>query len=94
MENHDQPRSISRFEDDSPKYCAIAGKLLSVLETAVNGTLYVYEGQKLGQISFRNWPVEKYEDFEIINNYRAIKDEHGEDSEQMKKFLDAIALLS
>ncbi|SCU90899.1 LAFA_0F00782g1_1 [Lachancea sp. 'fantastica'] len=94
LENHDQPRSITRFADDSPKNRVISGKLLSVLLTSLSGTLYVYQGQELGQINFKNWPVEKYEDVEIRNNYQVIKDEHGEDSAQMKSFLKAIALIS
>ncbi|CAI4504795.1 ADM_collapsed_G0023340.mRNA.1.CDS.1 [Saccharomyces cerevisiae] len=94
LENHDQPRSITRFGDDSPKNRVISGKLLSVLLSALTGTLYVYQGQELGQINFKNWPVEKYEDVEIRNNYNAIKEEHGENSEEMKKFLEAIAIIS
>ncbi|CAI5144919.1 BTE_HP_G0004860.mRNA.1.CDS.1 [Saccharomyces cerevisiae] len=68
--------------------------LLSVLLSALTGTLYVYQGQELGQINFKNWPVEKYEDVEIRNNYRLIKEECGENSEEMKKFLEGIALVS
>ncbi|CAI4301194.1 AEL_collapsed_G0006360.mRNA.1.CDS.1 [Saccharomyces cerevisiae] len=68
-----------------PKNRVISGKLLSVLLSALTGTLYVYQGQELGQINFKNWPVEKYEDVEIRNNYNAIKEEHGENSEEMKK---------
>lgn len=94
LENHDQPRSITRFADDSPKYRVISGKLLSVLLTALTGTLYVYQGQELGQINFKNWPVEKYEDVEVRNNYAVIKKEHGENSPEMKDFLEGIALIS
>lgn len=94
LENHDQPRSITRFADDSPENRVISGKLLSVLLTSLSGTLYVYQGQELGQINFKNWPVQKYEDVEIRNNYQIIKDEHGENSAQMKNFLEGIALIS
>lgn len=94
LENHDQPRSITRFGDDSPKNRVISGKLLSVLLVALTGTLYIYQGQELGQINFKNWPVEKYEDVEIRNNYALIKKEHGENSQEMKSFLKAIALMS
>lgn len=94
LENHDQPRSITRFGDDSPNYRVLSGKLLSVLLSVLTGTLYVYQGQEIGQINFKNWPVEKYEDVEIRTNFASIKAEHGEDSAQMKKFLKAIALIS
>ncbi|KAF4002932.1 Oligo-1,6-glucosidase IMA2 domain protein [Saccharomyces cerevisiae] len=38
--------------------------------------------------------IEKYEDVEVRNNYDAIKEEHGENSKEMKRFLEAIALIS
>lgn len=94
MENHDQARSISRFCDDSPKNRVICGKLLSVLLTSLTGTLYVYQGQELGQVNFKDWPFEKYEDVEFRNNYNAIKEEHGVESEQMKRYLEAVAVMS
>lgn len=94
LENHDQPRSITRFCDDSPKNRVISGKLLSVLLSALTGTLYIYQGQEIGQINFKDWPVEKYEDVEIKNNFKLIKEEHGENSEKMKKFLNTIGVIS
>lgn len=94
LENHDQPRSITRFGDDSAKNRVISGKLLSVLLSALTGTLYVYQGQELGQINFKNWPIEKYEDVDIRNKYAIVKKEHGENSTEMKSFLEAIALVS
>ncbi|CAI4613168.1 ADM_collapsed_G0035420.mRNA.1.CDS.1 [Saccharomyces cerevisiae] len=39
IENHDQARSITRFADDSPKYRKISGKLLTLLECSLTGTL-------------------------------------------------------
>lgn len=94
LENHDQPRSITRFGDDSSRYRVISGKLLAMLLSVLTGTLYLYQGQEIGQINFKNWPVENYEDIVIRNNYRSIKSKYGDKSEPMKKFLDGIALLS
>lgn len=73
IENHDQARSITRFADDSPKYRKISGKLLTLLECSLTGTLYVYQGQEIGQINFKEWPIEKYEDVDVKNNYEIIK---------------------
>ncbi|ONH71649.1 Alpha-glucosidase MAL32 [Saccharomyces cerevisiae] len=89
LENHDQPRSITRFGDDSPKNRVISGKLLSVLLVSLSGTLYVYQGQELGEINFKNWPIEKYEDVEVRNNYNAIKEEHGGKLEGDEKGINA-----
>ncbi|CAI4755259.1 AKR_collapsed_G0048310.mRNA.1.CDS.1 [Saccharomyces cerevisiae] len=92
LENHDQPRSITRFGDDSPQNRVISGKLLSVLLVSLSGTAIVYQGQELGEINFKNWPIENTEDVEVRNNYDAIKEEHGENSKEMKRFWEAIAL--
>ncbi|CAI5222946.1 ANM_HP_G0050720.mRNA.1.CDS.1 [Saccharomyces cerevisiae] len=94
IENHDQSRSITRFADDSPKYRKISGKLLTLLECSLTGTLYVYQGQEIGQINFKEWPIEKYEDVDVKNNYEIIKKSFGKNSKEMKDFLKGIALLS
>lgn len=41
LENHDQPCGISRFGNDSSEWRVISGKLLSLLEISLTGTLYV-----------------------------------------------------
>lgn len=94
LENHDQPRSVTRFGDDSPQYRQISAKLLAMLEVALTGTLYIYQGQELGQTNFKNWPIEKYEDVDIKTNYNILKEKYGDDSVEMKKFYQGINLLS
>lgn len=94
LENHDQPRSVTRFGDDSPEYRQISAKLLAMLEVALTGTLYVYQGQELGQINVKDWLIEKYEDVEVRNNYAIIKEKYGENSVEMKKLKQGVALVS
>ncbi|SCU95647.1 LADA_0G16688g1_1 [Lachancea dasiensis] len=94
LENHDQPRSITRFGSDSPKYRNLSGKLLALLETSLTGTLYVYQGQELGQINVKDWPIEKFEDIDVRNNYEIIKARYGESSTELQSFLNGIAMLS
>lgn len=94
LENHDQPRSITRFGSDSPKYRNVSGKLLALLEGSLTGTLYVYQGQELGQINLKNWPIEKYEDVDVRTNHEIIVKKYGKESPQMESFLRGIDLLS
>lgn len=47
LENHDQPRSVSRFTPHSPKHQDAAAKVLATLLCTLGGTLFVYEGQNL-----------------------------------------------
>ena len=47
-ENHDQPRSVSRYADDSPKYHDVSAKMLATCIHMMQGTPYVYQGEELG----------------------------------------------
>ncbi|KAF2221392.1 glycoside hydrolase superfamily [Elsinoe ampelina] len=70
-ENHDNPRSVSRYCDDSDEYREISAKLLSLMETTLSGTLYVYQGQELGMRNVPvEWEPEEYKDIETINYWK------------------------
>ncbi|SCV05091.1 LANO_0G18272g1_1 [Lachancea nothofagi CBS 11611] len=94
IENHDQPRSVSRFGDDSPDWRAISAKMLSVLEISLTGTLFVYQGQELGQPNIKGWTIDQYEDVELHGNYDYIKKQFGENSKEMKHFHEAVPVIS
>lgn len=71
LENHDQPRSISVFGDDSSKYREKSGKLLTLLQTTLSGTLFLYQGQEIGMTNIpKDWPIECYLDIESNNYYK------------------------
>ena len=46
--NHDQPRSVSRFGNDSDEYREISAKMLATCIHMMQGTPYVYQGEELG----------------------------------------------
>lgn len=48
VENHDNPRSVSRYCDDSDAYREHGAKLLALMQTTLSGTLFVYQGEELG----------------------------------------------
>ena len=48
IENHDQPRSVSRYVDDSVQYRELGAKLLALMQTTLSGTIYVYQGEEFG----------------------------------------------
>ena len=55
VENHDNPRSVSRYCDHSDDYREYGAKLLALMQTTLSGTLFVYQGEELGM---RNvWPT-------------------------------------
>lgn len=67
-ENHDNPRSVSRYTDDSDEYREYGAKLLCLMQTTLSGTLYVYQGEEIGMKNVPpSWSPEEYKDVESIN---------------------------
>ena len=50
MENHDQPRSVSRFGDEK-RYHDLSAKVLANSYFFLSGTPFVYQGQEIGMTS-------------------------------------------
>jgi glycosidase len=72
IENHDNPRSVSRYTSDADDVREICAKTLALMMTTLSGTLFVYQGQELGM---KNYPAdmnpEEYmEDVEAINYWK------------------------
>lgn len=69
----DNPRSISRYCSDKDEYRELSAKLLCLMQTTLSGTLYVYQGEELGQ---RNMPPDydpsEYKDVETINYWNKV----------------------
>ncbi|KAF2829107.1 glycoside hydrolase [Ophiobolus disseminans] len=71
VENHDQPRSVSRYTDDSDEYREYGAKLLALMQTTLAGTLYVYQGEELGMRNVpESWDESEYKDVESINFFK------------------------
>ncbi|MCP9332805.1 glycoside hydrolase family 13 protein [Lentilactobacillus hilgardii] len=70
--NHDQPRAVSRFSNDDPKYRVRAAKMLGTTLHMMQGTPYVYEGEELGMTNGHFTSIDQYEDLESINIYREL----------------------
>lgn len=70
-ENHDQPRSVSRWGDDSSEESRVASaKALGVMLHLHRGTPYIYEGQELGMTNAHFTSLDQYRDLESINAFR------------------------
>lgn len=84
IENHDNPRSVSRYCDDSDRYREYGAKLLALMQTTLNGTLYVYQGEELGMRNFpKSWDVEEYKDIESINFWKKSKELYRDDPDRL-----------
>ncbi|MED4454165.1 alpha-glucosidase [Metabacillus fastidiosus] len=68
LNNHDQPRAVSRFGDDC-KYRIESAKMLAVCLHMMQGTPYIYQGEEIGMTNIE-LELEDYNDLEIHNMYR------------------------
>lgn len=85
IENHDQPRCITRFGNDK-EYRVESGKLLAMLEASLTGTLFIYQGQEIGMTNVpRSWPIEEYKDINSLNYYNDFKEKYGNDPDFKEK---------
>jgi oligo-1,6-glucosidase len=72
--NHDQPRSVSRFGNDK-EYRAESAKMLATLLHLMKGTPYVYQGEEIGMTNIQFESIDDYRDIEIHNFYHEQKEE-------------------
>ena len=68
-DNHDQPRAVSRFGDDSPRFRRDSATCLATLLHLHRGTPYVYQGQELGMANFPFRSLEEFADVESLNHH-------------------------
>lgn len=78
LNNHDQPRMVSRFGDDK-EYRVESAKMLATFLHMLQGTPYIYQGEELGMTNVAFDSLEEYNDIEIHNMYREKVTEGGED---------------
>jgi oligo-1,6-glucosidase len=66
LDNHDQPRAVSRFGDDSPEHRANSAKTLATVQHMHKGTPYIYQGEELGMTNTFFSSIEQYRDIESL----------------------------
>ena len=75
FENHDQPRSVSRYGNDA-EYHDQSAKVLATLLLTLRGTPFLYEGEEIGMTNFDFPDMEKVRDVESINIWNMSKRLH------------------
>ena len=68
LNNHDLPRTVSRWGNDK-EYRVESAKMLATYLHGLQGTPYIYQGEEIGMTNIR-LPLEEYVDLEIHNLYR------------------------
>ena len=86
IENHDNPRSVTRYCDDSDQYRELGSKLLALVTTTLGGTQFVYQGEELGMRNVPlEWPVEEYKDIEAVNYWKKMTELYPGNDAELKK---------
>ena len=75
FENHDQPRSVSRFGNDR-RWWAESAKLLCAMLLTLRGTPFIYQGQEIGMTNFDFHGMDEVRDVESHNVDSMLKRMH------------------
>jgi oligo-1,6-glucosidase len=74
--NHDQPRIVSRYGDDSTEENRVrSAKMLALCLHMMQGTPYIYQGEELGMTNMPFTSLDELNDVEIFNAYRELVEE-------------------
>jgi oligo-1,6-glucosidase len=74
LSNHDNPRIVSTFGDDSPAMRVPSAKLFETMILTLRGTPFLFEGDELGMTDFPFKTLADYEDISVKNAYKALVD--------------------
>ncbi len=90
LANHDQPRMLTRWGNDDPKYRDAASKMLSTFILTMRGTPFTYFGDEIGMSNIKFDKIEDYNDIELKTNYAQVKSKGGD----LKRFIEGMKISS
>ncbi len=70
LSNHDNPRPVSSFGDDSAAFRAASAKLIATLLMTLKGTPFVYQGDELGMTNYPFKGIEDFNDIAVQNAWK------------------------
>ena len=76
--NHDQPRMVTRWGNDSPQWRELSSKMLSTFILTMRATPYYFAGDELGMSNIKFDKIEDYRDIESIGMYNQVKNRGGD----------------
>jgi oligo-1,6-glucosidase len=71
LSNHDNPRVVSTFGDDSPAWRVDSAKVLATLLLTQRGTPFIYQGDELGMTNYPFHSIDQLRDIEAKNAWKA-----------------------
>ncbi|AAT27549.1 alpha,alpha-phosphotrehalase [[Mycoplasma] mobile] len=82
LNNHDQPRAVSRFIDE--EFHNVGAKMLGMLTLSLPGDTYIYQGEEIGMKNPNFENKEDYKDVETLNYFKELKLEKANDGIKQK----------
>ncbi len=86
-ENHDQPRSVSRYGNDTEKYRELSAKMLATCLHMMQGTPYIYQGEELGMTNAPFGEIGDFRDLDSVNAYHELTEKGIYTKEEMLDYL-------
>lgn len=87
LENHDQPRSVSKFIRDPEYRTATGAKALGATYFFLRGVPFIFQGQELGMINAERDGIDEFSDLSSHDNYRRSLEE-GYSADQALAFVN------
>jgi oligo-1,6-glucosidase len=78
LANHDFPRAVSRWGNDSPEYWKNSATLLQTFLLTMRGTPYFYQGDEIGMTNVCFTDISDYKDINTINRYKQVANQGGD----------------
>ncbi|TDQ27261.1 alpha-glucosidase [Raoultella sp. BIGb0149] len=69
IENHDQPRALSKLVRDADYQNEIGATALAAMYFFMRGTPFIYQGQELGMKNFCRREINEFNDISSLDNY-------------------------
>jgi len=86
--NHDRPRVVSRFGNDSDEYREKSAKMLAVTLHFMQGTPYIYQGEEIGMTNIALSSIDHYQDIDTRHAYQdLVVDQKRVAPERMMQFI-------
>ena len=89
--NHDQPRQVSRYGNDSELFRVRSAKMLATLIHTLRGTAYVYQGEELGMTNIYFTSINEYQDVENHNAWKQWVESGRVDAQDMLRYFARIS---
>ena len=83
IENHDEPRGVSRYIPDGD-CCDISKKMLATVNFMLRGLPFIYQGQEIGMENVKFNSIEEVDDISTLDEYKVAMEAGLNEKEALK----------